>query len=139
MSVENGDTNGDYYYMNSFNGSIINNHNSIEYKNKRDEIAPNRHLRENNGLPDGVDIDDILPASVLNQCVNIKYNNKYCKFQINSNIPTSNYSSVPTLTSPSVTSKNYEVCSLFNPIHKKIKYSYSFKLNQDLVGVQVIQ
>ena len=32
-------------------------------------------------------------------------------------------SSVYTLTSPYVTSKNYEVCSLKKPIHEKIKHS----------------
>ena len=62
MSVKNGDVNGDYCYMNSSTVTFINNHNSIGYTNKRDEISTNRHLRSKNGLPDGVDIDDMLPA-----------------------------------------------------------------------------
>ena len=70
MSVENGDVNGDYCYMNSSTWYIINNHNYIDHNNKRDEISTNRYLRENNALQDGVDIDDMLPASALNQYVN---------------------------------------------------------------------
>ena len=46
MSVENGDINGDYCYMNSYTGSVINNQNSIDYTNKRDEISTNKYLRE---------------------------------------------------------------------------------------------
>ena len=34
MSVDNGDVNGDYYYMNSSTGSVIRNHNSIDYAKK---------------------------------------------------------------------------------------------------------
>ena len=42
---------------------------------------------------------------------------------MNGKISTSNNSSVSTLTSPYVTSRNYEVCLLQNKKHKKIKYS----------------
>ena len=42
MSVENGDVNGYYLHMNSYTGSIINNHNSIDYAKKRDGIYTNR-------------------------------------------------------------------------------------------------
>ena len=47
MSVDNGDVNSDYCYMNGYTGSVINNHNYIYYTKKRDEISTNRHLREN--------------------------------------------------------------------------------------------
>ena len=46
MSVENDDVNGDYCYMISFFGSVINNHNSIDYTNKIYEISTNRYLKE---------------------------------------------------------------------------------------------
>ena len=72
MSVENGDVNVGYCYINSSTGYFIRNHHSIDYKNKRDEISANRYLRENNGLPDGVDIDDVLSASSLNQYFNME-------------------------------------------------------------------
>ena len=36
MSVYKSDINGDYFYMNSSTGSDINNHNYIDYTNKRD-------------------------------------------------------------------------------------------------------
>ena len=74
MSVDNGDDNGDYCYMNSFTGYDINNHNSIDYTKERDEISTNIYLGKN-GLLDGVDIDNMLPASALNQYVNMEYNN----------------------------------------------------------------
>ena len=41
-SVENGDVNGYYLHMNSYTGSVINNHNSIDYTKKRDGIYTNR-------------------------------------------------------------------------------------------------
>ena len=72
MSVENGDINGDYYCMNISTGSVINNKNSIDYENKRDEISTNKYLRGNNGLPYGIEIDDMLPASATNQYVNME-------------------------------------------------------------------
>ena len=43
---------------------------------------------ENNGLLDGVVIDLMLPESVLNQLVNMEYNNQHHKLQRNGNIPT---------------------------------------------------
>ena len=57
--------------MNSSNESDINNKNYIDYTQKRYEIPTNIYLRENNGLPDGVDIGDMLPASAPNHYVNI--------------------------------------------------------------------
>ena len=50
MSVGNGDVNGDYFYMNNSTVSVINNHNSVDYTHKRDEISSNIYLRGNNGL-----------------------------------------------------------------------------------------
>ena len=122
-SVENGDVNGYYCYMNRYTGSFINNHNPIDYTNKRDGISTSRYLRENNGLPDDVDIDYMLPSSALNQHVNMEYNNEHRNLHTNGNISTSNSSSVSKFTSPSITSTNDKRCSLFIPIHKKIKYS----------------
>ena len=45
VSVGNSDINGDYFYMNTSTGYVINNHNSIDYTKKRDEISTNRYLR----------------------------------------------------------------------------------------------
>ena len=56
ISVDNSDVNGDYFYMNSSTGFVINNHNYIDYTKKRYEIYSNKYLRENNILTDGVDI-----------------------------------------------------------------------------------
>ena len=66
MRVRNGDFNVNYCFMNSYTGYESKSHNSIDYTKKRDEFFTNIYLRENNGLPDGVGIDDILPASALN-------------------------------------------------------------------------
>ena len=55
-------------------------------------------------------IDIMLPASTINKYANTEYNNKHCNLLINVNISTSNNSSVSTLTSPSVKSKNDEGC-----------------------------
>ena len=96
--------------MNSSTGSVINNHNYIDYTKKRDEISTNRYLMENNGLQDYVGIDVILPAPALNQYYNIEYNNEHQNLLINGNISTSNKSSVSTSTSPSITSTNEELC-----------------------------
>ena len=71
MLVENGDFNGDYCSMNSSTGSVIKNHNSIYYKNKWDENSTNKYLRGDNGSPDSVNIDNMLPASALNKYVNM--------------------------------------------------------------------
>ena len=46
MSVDNGDFNGDYCYMNSSTVSESNNHNSIDYTNKRYENSTNMYLME---------------------------------------------------------------------------------------------
>ena len=73
--MANGDGNGDYFYINSPTGSVIKNHNSIDHTKKRGEIFTNRYLRENNGLTDGVNIYDVLPASALNQYANMEYKN----------------------------------------------------------------
>ena len=53
----------------------------------------------------------------------MEYNNEHHNVHSNGKISTSNNSSVSTLTLPSVTSKNFEGCSLFNLIHENIKYS----------------
>ena len=127
MSVENGDVNGDYFYMNCFTGSDVKNHISIDYTKKRYGIYTNRYLRENNGLPDGVYIGDMLPASKLNQYVNIEYNNEHHNFQRNGNISTSYNSSVSTLTSTSVTLKNDKGCSLLITKYENTKFSYLSK------------
>ena len=89
MSVENGDANGDYCYMNGSTISESNNHNSVEYTKKRDEIYTNIYVMENNGLTDGVGIGDMLLASALNQYINMKYNNEQHNLQINGKISTS--------------------------------------------------
>ena len=75
ISFDNGDINGDYLYINSSTGSVIRNNNSIEYKNKIDEISTRKDLMGNNGLTDGVDIDNMLPECAPNQYVNMEYNN----------------------------------------------------------------
>ena len=72
MSAGNGDFNGDYCYMNSCTGYESKNHKPIGYTKKRDEISNNRYLRENIALLDGVSIDDMLPASALNQYINME-------------------------------------------------------------------
>ena len=72
--VGNDDFNGNYCYMNSSTGSVINNHNLIDYKNKRNEFSTNRYLWKNNGLPDDVEIDYMSPAYPLNLYVNMEYN-----------------------------------------------------------------
>ena len=71
MSADNGVVNGGYYYINSSTGYVINNNNFIEYTKKRDEIYTNRYLRWNNELPDGVEIDDMLPASAPDKYVHM--------------------------------------------------------------------
>ena len=82
---------------------------------------------ENIGLLYGVGIYDMLPASALDQYVNMEYNNYRHNLQRNNNISASNNSSVSTLNSPSVTSTNDKGYSLFSAIHKNIKYSYLSK------------
>ena len=70
MSVDNCYVNGSYCYMNISTGSESKNHNSIDYTKKIYEISTNIYLMINNGLPDGLGIDDMLPASVLSKYVN---------------------------------------------------------------------
>ena len=77
ISVGNSDVNGYYCCINSPTGSVIRNHNSIYYTNKRDEISTKECSRGNNGLTDGVDIDDMLPVSSPNQYSNMGYNNEH--------------------------------------------------------------
>ena len=57
----------------------------------------------------------------------MEYNNEHYNLHRNGNISTPNNSLVSTLTSPSVTSTNNKECSLFSPIHEKIKYSDLYK------------
>ena len=71
MSIDNGDINGNYCYMNSSTWSVVNNQNPIDYTNNIDNITTNRDLKENNGLPGGVDIYDMLPASAPIKYVNM--------------------------------------------------------------------
>ena len=71
MSIKNGDINVGYCYINSSAASESNNHNSIDYTKKRDENYPNIYVMENNGFPDGVGIDVMLPAPTINQCDNM--------------------------------------------------------------------
>ena len=71
MCVDNGDATIDYFSINSSTGSKSKNHNSIDYTNKRDNFSTNGYLMENNILPDGVGIDDMLPSSALNQYFNM--------------------------------------------------------------------
>ena len=75
MSVEKGDVNGDYCYMNSSTGYESKNHNDIDDTKIIHEICTNRCLMELNGLPDGVGIDYMLPASALIKYVETEYNN----------------------------------------------------------------
>ena len=62
--------------MNSSTGYFIRNQNSIDYTKKIDRISTNKYLRENIGLLDGVNIDDMLPVSATNKYVNKEYNNE---------------------------------------------------------------
>ena len=105
-SVENGDVNGYYCYINSSTGNFINNHNYIDYTNRRYEMYTNIYLRENNGLPDGVEINDMLSAPTPNQFVYMEHNNEYNNIHKNGNISTPNSSPVSALNSPSFTSTN---------------------------------
>ena len=89
ISVDNGDVNGDHCYMNSSTLSKSNNQDSIHYINKRDVNSTNMNLMENNGLPDGVGIGDILPESILKQYVDMEYNNEHNNLQSNGDITTS--------------------------------------------------
>ena len=72
---------------------------------------------ENTGLQDGVEIDVMLPSSTLHKCANMEFNNKYDYSLMNGKMSTPKYSSVSTLNSTSLTSINYQVGSLQNPIH----------------------
>ena len=46
MNVENSGVNFGYCCINSFTVSIINNHNLVDYKNKRDEFSTSIYLRD---------------------------------------------------------------------------------------------
>ena len=86
MSVENGDVNGDHFYINSSTRYESNNHNSIGYTNKRDSISTYMYLMVINVLPDGVGIDFMFPASTLNQCANMEFKNEHNNLLSNGNI-----------------------------------------------------
>ena len=60
-------------------------------------------------MPYGEDIDDMLLASTVNQCVTTEYKNEHHNLQINGDILTSKNSRFSKLTSPSVTSTNDEM------------------------------
>ena len=106
MGAENGCVNGGHCYMNSPTGSESKNHNSIDSTKKRYKIDPNKSEMENNGLQGGVGIDVMLPVSTLNRNSNMKFNTENHKLLTNGKISTSNFSSVSTLTSPSIASTN---------------------------------
>ena len=44
ISVENGDVNGYYYYINTSTGYESNNHSYIDYTKKRDKIYINKYI-----------------------------------------------------------------------------------------------
>ena len=67
MTVDNYYVNGYYCYINSYTGSFINNHNSIDYTKKRDKTSTNIYLWQNTGSLDGVNIDYMLPESTPNK------------------------------------------------------------------------
>ena len=60
------------------------------------------YVEKKNGLTDGVGIDDMLTASVVNRYVNMEYNHEHNNLQSNCKINTPNSSSVSTLISPSL-------------------------------------
>ena len=62
ISIDNGDSNGDHCCVNSSIGYVTNNHDFIDYTKKIYEISTNRYFRGNNGLPDDIEIDDILTS-----------------------------------------------------------------------------
>ena len=65
----------------------------------------------------------------------MEYNSEHHNLQRNGKILTSNYSSVSSLTSPSVTSKNDERCSLFIAKHENIRYS-DFSKTRSIAGTR---
>ena len=75
IGVENGYVDGDHCYMNSTTVSEAKNQNSVDYTQKRDDIARNISKMENTGLQDDDDIDVMLPSSTLHQYSNMEYNN----------------------------------------------------------------
>ena len=79
------------------------------------------------GFQYGVDTDAMLSISTIHQYTNMEFNNAYHPPLMDVKMARSNSSSVSTLTSTSVTSKNDEVFSLQNPIHDQINYSYLSK------------
>ena len=107
MSVDNGDVNGDYFYMDSSTRYESNDQSSFDYTKKRDEIYINRCLIEHNGWPYSARIDVMLPASMLNQYDNMECNNKHHNLLSHGDISTSKKPSVSTFTSPYITSTNY--------------------------------
>ena len=86
--VENGDVNCGHCYMNSYTGSESKNHNSIHYKNKRDEIYPNIYEMKSTGLQDSVVIDVMLPVYILNQYASMEDKNENNNILRNGNIST---------------------------------------------------
>ena len=72
---------------------------------------------EDSRFQDGVDIDFMLPASILYKYANIESNKYSCPPFMNGKTTTIKNSSVSTFTSTSITSKNDEICSLQNKIH----------------------
>ena len=121
--VENRDVSSGHFFMKNHTVSEAKNHNSKYSTNKRDGNFPNVSEMEDTGLQDGVDIDGILSAWTLYQYSNMEHNNEYQFPLINNKTSSSNNYSVSILPQPYVTSRNDEVRSWQNTIHKNIKYS----------------
>ena len=88
-----------------------------------DRNSPNVTKIEDTGLKDGVDINDIYPVSTLHQYINMKCNNVSYFTITNCTIPQLNNLLVSTLTSPSDSFVNAEVCYSQNKINEKTQYS----------------
>ena len=96
---------------------------SLYSTNKMDRNSPNVTKIEDTGLKDGVDINDIYPVSTLHQYINMKCNNVSYFTITNCTIPQLNNLLVSTLTSPSDSFVNAEVCYSQNKINEKTQYS----------------
>ena len=107
--------------------SEANNLGFIDSTKKRYGKFSNASEMEYTGLQDGVEIDLMLSTSKLHQYANAEFNNESRSALINDNVSLSNHLSVSTLNSTYSDSRNDEVCSLQNPLHKKIKFSYLSK------------
>ena len=87
------------------------NQNSVDSTRKRDGNVPNISEMEDTGFQDVVEIGIMLPASTLHQHANTECNNYSHYPLMNCKMSSSKNISLSTLTSPSFTSRNDEVCS----------------------------